>query len=87
MRKIKPIGLRVLIESIEDNKTTKSGIILPGAKDERPNKGIVVSVSNEVKNIEVNDTIFYNKFTGAEITIDEKKYIVLKVEDIYVTVK
>lgn len=89
MSKLKPIGPRVLIESIAVEKVTSGGIIIPNKalEGERSNKGLVVSVSDEVKNIKVNDTLFYNKYTGAEIELGDKKYIILKVEDIYAIVK
>lgn len=84
---LKPIGQRVLIESIANDKVTAGGIIIPGSKEEKPNRGKVVSVSDEVKSISVDNTIFYNKYTGAEIELADKKYIILKLEDIYAVVK
>jgi chaperonin GroES len=80
---MRAVGKRVLIETVSPEKTTKSGIILAPKKEEPSNKGTVVSVGDEVTSIKVGDTIFFNKFTGAEIEHDEHKYLVIKLEDIY----
>ena len=87
MSKLKPIGKRVLIDAIVADKVTAGGIILNPKEEEKPNKGIVVSVSDEINNISVDDTIYFNRHTGAEIALGDKKYIMLKLEDIYAVVK
>ena len=87
MSKLKPIGKRVLVEAIAVDKVTAGGILLTSKEDEKSNKGIVVSVSDEINNISVDDTIYFNRHTGAEIALGDKKYIMLKLEDIYAVVK
>lgn len=86
MIKLKALGKKVLVEVASPEKVTKSGIIMPATKDDRSNKGIVVSVGEEVKGINITDTVYFNKFTGAEIEHEGYKYLVLKVEDIHLVI-
>ncbi len=88
MSKVKSIGKRILIELAAPETVTAGGIIIPeSAKDPKANKGKVVSVGEEVTNIKVNDSVFFNKFTGAEIEHEGYKYLTLKQEDIYAVFK
>jgi len=85
--KLKPLGDRVVIEKPEEVSTTKSGIVLPdNASKEKPQTGKVVAVgpgrtldNGTVKALEVKsgDEVYYSKYAGAEIKIEEKEYIIL----------
>ncbi len=78
-----PLGKRVLVEHEEEVKTTASGIIIPdNASKEKPQTGKVVAVSKEAENISVGETVFFAKYSGTEINLDDKKYLVLNTEDI-----
>ncbi|MBO5063573.1 MULTISPECIES: co-chaperone GroES [Campylobacter] len=83
-----PLGKRVLVEREEELKTTASGIIIPdNASKEKPSQGKVVAVSKEAEGLSVGDTVVFAKYSGSEITLDDKKYLVLNTEDILGIIK
>jgi len=77
-----PLGKRVLIERVEESKTTASGIIIPDNAKEKPLNGKVIAVSEEIKNISINDTVVFGKYAGSELSIDGKEYLVMEDKDI-----
>ena len=78
-----PLGKRVLIEREEELKTTASGIIIPdNASKEKPSEGKVIAISKEVEGISEGDRVVFAKYSGSEITLDNKKYLVLNTDDI-----
>ncbi|MDL0105413.1 co-chaperone GroES [Campylobacter vicugnae] len=83
-----PLNKRVLVEREEELKTTASGIIIPdNASKEKPSQGKVVAVSKEAEGLSVGDTVVFAKYSGSEITLDDKKYLVLNTEDILGIIK
>lgn len=88
--KIKPLQDKVLIEPIEEDKKTQSGIILNSINHEKPEIGIVVAFGKgnivddeEIKiDLKENDKVLFNKYAGTEITLEGKEYIILKYCDI-----
>ena len=79
---------RVLIEREEELKTTASGIIIPdNASKEKPSEGKVIAVSKEVEGISEGDRVVFAKYSGSEITLDNKKYLVLNTDDILGIIK
>ncbi len=82
---IKPLGERVLIEQIEAETKTASGLIIPDSAQEKPLQAKVVAIGEEVKVLKTGDTVLYAKFTGTELNIDNKNYIMLEVSDILAT--
>ena len=83
----KPIGLRVLVERIEEEAKTASGIIIPDNAKEKPLEGKVIAISKEVEEdetlpIKEGDTVVFAKYSGTEITIEGKEYLVLNTDDI-----
>ncbi|MBR4098214.1 MAG: co-chaperone GroES, partial [Campylobacter sp.] len=69
-----PLGKRVLVEREEELKTTASGIIIPdNASKEKPSQGKVVAVSKEAEGLSVGDTVVFAKYSGSEITLNDKK--------------
>ena len=77
-----PLGKRVLVERLEDVKTTASGIIIPDNAKEKPLSGKVLAVSSEVERVSVGDSVVFAKYGGTEVVLDGKTYLVLKIEDI-----
>ena len=77
-----PLGKRVLVERLEDVKTTASGIIIPDNAKEKPLSGKVLAVSSEVEGVSVGDSVVFAKYGGTEIALDGKTYLVLKIEDV-----
>ena len=88
--KIKPLFDRVVLEPMENESETKSGILLPMASQEKSQIGLVVAVGSgqnaEGKEIGMQvkegDKVLFGKYTGTEIAVDEKKYVVVRQPDI-----
>jgi len=83
--KFRPLGERVLLERIEEDTTTSSGIIIPDNAKEKPLVGIIRAVSAKIKNDKVlkdGDKVMFGKYKGTEIKLDSKEFIVLELEDI-----
>lgn len=78
----KPLANRVLIEREEESNTTASGIIIPDNVKEKPLKGKVLAIGSEVEGIEVGDTVVFSKYTGVEIVVENKEYLILTTDDI-----
>jgi chaperonin GroES len=86
----KPNEDRVLVEPAAAELKTASGIIIPDTAKEKPQKGKVVAVGEGVKDkpvtVNVGDQILYGKYSGTEITIDGKEYLIMRNSDIFGTI-
>ncbi|ACM92223.1 chaperonin GroS [Nautilia profundicola AmH] len=83
----KPIGLRVLVERVEEEAKTASGIIIPDNAKEKPLEGKIVAISKEVEEdenlpLKEGDKVVFAKYSGTDITIEGKEYLVLNTDDI-----
>jgi chaperonin GroES len=74
-----PLANRVLVEREEQTNTTASGIIIPDTAKKKPLQGKVIAVGPEAKEdgISEGDTVVFADFSGMEITIEEKEYLIL----------
>lgn len=80
-----PLGHRVLVERIEEPTTTASGIIIPDNAKEKPLSGVVRAVSKKVAEkglLSVEDKVVFGKYSGTEISIGGKEYLVLETKDV-----
>lgn len=80
-----PLGQRVLVERVEEETKTSSGIIIPDNAKEKPLGGEVKAISKEVKEegeLSVGDKIIFSKYSGSEIKLDGKEYLVMNLDDI-----
>ena len=90
-----PLGDRVVLKQVEAEETTKSGIVLPGQAQEKPQQAEVVAVGpggvvdgKEVKREgAVGDKVIYSKYSGTEVKMDGTEYIIVKQNDILAIVK
>ena len=82
-----PLGKRVLIERVEEAKTTASGIYIPDSAKEKPSQGKVLAVSTEVETVAVDDTVVFGKYAGSELTLDGTTYLVIETDDLLGIVK
>jgi len=94
--KIKPLADRIVVEPIEEEEPKKGKIIIPDTAKEKPQQGKVIAVgpgriiedgkriSPEVK---TGDTVLYGKYSGTEIEIDDKKYLILDERDILAVIE
>ena len=84
--KIKPLADRVLVEPLEAETKTASGIIIPDTAKEKPQKGNVVAVGAGTKenpvSVKVGETVLYGKNTGTELKYEGKDYLIMKESDI-----
>ena len=83
----KPLADRVLVEPAAAEEKTASGIIIPDTAKEKPQKGSIVAVGEGKKDepitVKVGDHVLYGKYSGTEITIEGKEYLIMKQSDIF----
>lgn len=83
---IKPLADRVLIEPKEAETKTASGIYIPDTAKEKPQQGIVLAAGpgkkDEPMEVKVGDQVLYGKYAGTEVTVEDKKYLIVKQSDI-----
>jgi chaperonin GroES len=88
---IKPLGDRVLVEPLEREEVTSSGIVLPDTAKEKPQEGTIVSVGSgrvddkgqkHALEVKAGNKVLYGKYAGTEIKIEGKDYLILSEKDI-----
>jgi len=92
---IKPLGDRVVIKMLENEESTKSGIVLPSSAKEKPQMAEVLAVGpggmvdgKEVRmEVKVGEKIIYSKYAGTEVKLDGTEYIIVRQSDILAVVK
>ena len=84
--KIRPLADRVLIEPSAVEEKTSAGIIIPDVAKEKPLKGKVVAVGSGKKDepltVQLDDQVLFSKYSGTEITIEGKEYLIMRESDI-----
>ncbi len=93
--KLSPLGDRVVLKQLEAEETTKSGIVLPGQAQEKPQQAEVVAVGpggvvdgKEIKmEVAVGDKVIYSKYAGTEVKLDGEEFIIVRQNDILAVVK
>lgn len=66
----KPLGERVLVERLEEDTKTASGIIIPDNAKEKPLEGKILAIGSEVKDVKVGDRVVFGKYSGTEIKLE-----------------
>lgn len=92
---IKPLGDRVVIQKLEAETTTKSGILLTGTAKEQPQEAKVVAIGpgamvegkRVAMDVEVGNKVLYSKYAGTDVKVDGEEYIILKQDDILAIVE
>lgn len=83
---IKPLADRVLVEPKEAETKTASGLYIPDTAKEKPQEGKVIAVGpgkkDEPMEVKVGDEVLYGKYAGTEVTVEGKKYLIVKQSDI-----
>jgi chaperonin GroES len=88
---LKPLGDRVVIEPLEQEEVTASGIVLPETAKEKPQKGKILAIGPGARDedgkriamdVKVGDTVLFAKYAGTEIKVESKKLLILKETDI-----
>ncbi|WP_102028738.1 co-chaperone GroES [Salirhabdus sp. Marseille-P4669] len=93
---LKPLGDRVVIEVVQQEETTTSGIVLPDSAKEKPQEGKVVAVgtgrvtdNGERVALEVaeGNSVIYSKYAGTEVKYEGKEYLILRESDILAVIE
>lgn len=87
---VKPLADRVLVEPAAAEEKTAGGIIIPDTAKEKPQKGKIVAVGNgkpdEPMTVKAGDNVLYGKYSGTEINIEGKDYLIMRESDIFAIV-
>ena len=89
--KIRPLHDRILVERLEEQEVKKGSIIIPDTAKEKPQEAKVIAVGNGKVtddgkklplDVKVGDRILFGKYSGSEVKIDDKEYLILREEDV-----
>ena len=84
---MKPLADRVLIEPTPAEEKTLSGLIIPDTAKEKPLKGTAIAVGpgkvDEPMTVKVGDSVIFGQYSGTEIKLDGKNYLIMREADIY----
>jgi chaperonin GroES len=93
---LKPLADRLVVEPVEKEERTASGIILPETAKEKPQEGTVLAAGpgrtdedgkRIPMDVKVGDVVLYAKYGGTEVKIDDKKLLILKESDVLAIVE
>jgi chaperonin GroES len=88
---LQPLGDRLIVEALEDEETTASGIVLPDSAKEKPQRGRVLAIGPGARNdkgelvpldVAVGDEIIFSKYGGTEIKLGADEVLVLRESDV-----
>jgi chaperonin GroES len=88
---LKPLGDRVVVEPVEQEEMTASGLVLPETAKEKPQKGVVMAAGPGARDeagkrialdVSVGETVLFAKYAGTEFKVDGKKLLILKESDL-----
>ena len=84
--KLEPLGDRVVVKPLPSEEVSKGGIILPDTAKEKPQEGKVVAAGNGKKDepmeLKIGDTVLYGKYSGTEINVEGKEYLMMRQSDV-----
>ena len=89
--KIRPLYDRIVVKRIEEQETTRSGIIIPDSAKEKPQEAEVVAVGNGKRledgklvplDVKVGDRILFGKYSGNDIKLDGEEYLIMREDDV-----
>src|SRR5450759_5447158 len=93
---LKPLGDRVVVEPIEQEEMTASGLVLPETAKEKPQKGVILATGPGARDeegkrvnmdVSVGENVLYAKYAGTEFKVDGKKLLILKESDLLAIVE
>jgi chaperonin GroES len=88
---IKPLEDRIVVQPIDAEQTTASGLVIPDTAKEKPQRGTIVAVGAGRKDddgdriamdVEVGDTVLFAKYAGTEFKYEDEDYLILSEKDI-----
>jgi chaperonin GroES len=89
--KIRPLHDRLLVERLEEREVKKGGIIIPDTAKEKPQEGRVIAVGNGKVtddgkrlslDVKTGDKILFGKYSGSEVKLDDKEYLIMREDDV-----
>ena len=89
--KIRPLHDRILVERLEEKEVMRGGIIIPDTAKEKPQEGKVIAVGNGKVtddgkklslDVKTGDKVLFGKYSGSEVKLDDKEYLILREEDV-----
>jgi chaperonin GroES len=89
--KLRPLQDRILVQRVDEEEKTKGGIIIPDTAKEKPAEGKVVAVGKGkvdengkriALEIKKGDRILFGKYSGSEVKIEDKEYLIMREEDV-----
>ena len=89
--KIRPLQDRILVKRIDEEETSKGGIIIPDTAKEKPQEGKVMAVGNGKVNddgkiqpldVKRGDRILFSKYAGTEVNIDGDEHLIIREDDV-----
>jgi len=89
--KLRPLQDRILVQRVEEETTTKGGIIIPDTAKEKPAEGKVTAVGNGklgedgkrvALEVKVGDRILFGKYSGTEVKISGEEYLIMREDDV-----
>ncbi|MBI3333276.1 MAG: co-chaperone GroES [Candidatus Omnitrophica bacterium] len=88
---VQPLGDRILVKLLEEEERSPGGIILPDTAKEKPQEGKIVAVGKgrlledgtvRPLEVKVGDTVLFAKYSGTEVTHEEKEFLILREDDV-----
>jgi chaperonin GroES len=89
--KLRPLQDRILVQRLEEETTTKGGIIIPDTAKEKPAEGKVIAVGNGkvgedgkriALEIKKGDRILFGKYSGTEVKIEGEEFLIMREDDV-----
>ncbi len=90
--KIRPLYDRIVVKRIEEQETTRSGIIIPDTAKEKPQEAEVVAVGRGRRledgklaplDVKAGDRILFGKYSGSEVQLDGQEYLILREDEVF----
>jgi chaperonin GroES len=88
---IRPLHDRIIVERLEEETTTAAGIIIPDSAKEKPMQGTVIAAGKGkatedgkvlALDVKVGDTVLFGKYSGTDIKIEGKEYLMMREDDV-----
>ncbi len=89
---LRPLSDRILVKRLEEEETTKGGIIIPDTAKEKPQQGKIVAIGDGkllengtriTPGVKVGETVLFGKYAGTEVKFDGEEYLILREDDIF----
>jgi chaperonin GroES len=93
---LRPLHDRIIVERLEEDSTTKSGIIIPDAAKEKQQRGKVIAIgkgklqedgSLRPLDVKAGDVVLFGKYTGTEVKIDNEERLIIREDDVLAVVE